>query len=270
VVASDLKKAAGLAFSPDYSALYVSELIEGHNGVYIHAYDITYSDSTKAPSFNISVVPSIKHTASSSSGYTPGSSTQSSAQYHRGPPYATPDSSPQLRIATLVGRSSSRSGSHSRSESHTRTHDMSNHKFLASMTSGLRSPSRGPTSEPAPMELSPPLASTTRKRGTFLSGKRLVVYTPNMVLSGAITTDPVHGDLWLGTVEGVEVWNAGTGELKGKILVEEWDARRTDGHRSKSMRGVSKVVFISDSEALLLGGERIWRLTMGLRGLQAM
>ena len=105
----------------------------------------------------------------------------------------------------------------------------------------------------------------------FLSNKRLVVYTPNAVPSGAITTDPVHGDLWLGTEEGVEVWNAGTGELTGKILVEEWDARftvsGTDDHRSK-MQGVSKVVFTSDSEALLLGGQRIWRLRMGLRGIQ--
>jgi hypothetical protein len=268
VVASDLKRPAGLAFSPDYSELYVSELIEGHNGVYIHAYDITHSDSPKAPSFNISVVPSIKHAASGSSGSAPGLSTQSSAQYHRGQPYATPDSSPQLRTAPLVGRSSSRSPS----GSHTRTHDMSNHKFLASMTNGLRSPSRGPTSEPASMGPSPPFAtafpSTNHKRGTFLSGKRLVVYTPNAVPSGAITTDPVHGDLWLGTEEGVEVWNAGTGELTGRILVEEWDVRRMDDHKPK-MRGVSKVVFTSDSEALLLGGERIWQLRMGFRGMQA-
>ncbi len=267
MVANGLKRAAGLAFSLDYSVLYVSELIEGQDGVYVHAYDVTYSDP-KAPSFNISVVPSIKHSASDSSGSAPGSSPRSVATHHRGQPYPTPDSSPQLRVATPLGRSSS----HSRSGSQTRTHDMSSHKFLTSMTNGLRSSPRGPTSEPAFMERSP-LATTfpsrDRKRGTFLSSKRLVVYSPNAVPSGTITTDPVHGDLWLGTEEGVEVWNAGTGELTGKILIEEWDVRRTDDHRSSKMRGISKVVFISDSEALLLGGERIWRLRMGLRGLQA-
>ena len=121
------------------------------------------------------------------------------------------------------------------------------------------------------MEPSPPLAPafpyTNRKPGTFLSNKRLVVYTPNAVPSGAITTDPVHGHLWLGTEEGVEVWNTDTGELIGKILVEEWDAQRTNHHRPR-MRGVSKVVFTSDSDALLLGGERIWQLRMGFKGTQ--
>ena len=120
---------------------------------------------------------------------------------------------------------------------------------------------------PSPVDRGFP--SSERKRGTFLSSKRLVVYTPNAVPSGTITTDPVHGDLWLGTEEGVEVWNAGTGELTGKVLIEEWDARRADDN-SRKMRGVSKVVFTNDGEALLLGGERIWRLKMGLRGLHAM
>ena len=150
---------------------------------------------------------------------------------------------------------------------------MSNHKFLHNMTNGLRSNPRGPTSEPTLMEPPSPVdrgfPSSERKRGTFLSSKRLVVYTPNAVPSGTITTDPVHGDLWLGTEEGVEVWNAGTGELTGKVLIEEWDARRADDN-SRKMRGVSKVVFTNDGEALLLGGERIWRLKMGLRGLHAM
>ena len=268
MVASDLTRPSGLAFSPDYNTLYVSELVEGHDGVYIHAYDITYSDPAKAPSFNISVVPSVKRNASGSSGSS-GSSLRSPRPHHRAQGYPTPESSPVSRPATLLGASSS----HSRSASQSRGHEMSNHKFLHNMTNGLRSNPRGPTSEPTLMEPPSPVDRSfsfpERKRATFLSSKRLVVYTPNAVPSGTITTDPVRGDLWLGTEEGVEIWNAGTGELTGKILIEEWDARRPDDN-SRKMRGVSKVVFTSDGEALLLGGERIWRLKMGLRGLQGM
>jgi hypothetical protein len=260
-VASDLKRPAGLAFSPDCKTLYVSEIIQGLGGLYVYAYDVSYTDP-KVPSFNISVVPSVKHAANGSSGSGSGSSTQSPAQYHQNRGYATPDSSPRLGATTVVGRSSV----HSRSGSHTRSRDMSHHKFLASMTNGLRSPSQGPTSEPTFMDRSPqsatPFSSIHRKYATVLSNKRHIVYTPGVALSGAITTDPIHGDLWLGTEEGVEVWNPVTGELTGKIVVES-------GHRRSKTRGVSKVVFINDSEALLLGGDRVWRLRMGLRGLQA-
>jgi hypothetical protein len=269
VVANGLRRPAGLAFSPDYRTLYVSELIGGHDGVYIHAYDVTYSNSPEAPSFDISGVPNIKHAAGGSSGSATTSSPQVSAQYHRGQPYATPDSSPQFRAATLAGRPSLRS----RTGSHTRSHDMSNHKFLSSMTNGLRTPSRGPTGEPTSIGPSTPpstaFSSRTRKCGTFLSIKGLLVYTPNATATGAITTDPVHGHLWLGTEEGVEVWNADSGELTGKILVEEWDSQRTDEHSlRRKTRGVSKVVFTSDNDALLLGGERIWQLRMGPRRTQ--
>ncbi len=260
VVASDLKKPAGLAFSPDYRTIYVSEHGGSYGGVYVFAYDIKYSDPPKAPAFDLNVMPGIKYTPNGTSAPAPGS---------RGQPYATPESSPQSRTVTLARSSSS---SRSPSGSHARLHDnMSNHKFLASMTNGLRSPASGPTSAPAHIEPSPPLATafpySNRKRGTFVSNRRLVVYTPNIVPSGAIATDPVHGYLWLGTEEGVEVWHPDTGELIGKILVEEWDSQRP-GHERPKMRGVSKVVFTSDSEALLLGGERIWRLRMGFQGVQ--
>ena len=265
VVAHDLKRPAGLAFSPDYRTLYVSELVGGHEGVYIHAYDVSYANPSDAPSFNISVVPSTsQHAASNSSGS--ASSTESSRQPYRGRDYLTPDSSPQTPTVNMLG-------SHSRSGSQSRGHDMSHHKILTSMTNGLRSPSRGPTSQPMSAQLQPmwPLKtnfpSMNRKRGTFLSSKRLVVYSPNPVQSGAITTDPVHGDLWLGTEEGLEIWNSGTGELTGKILTEEWDAHHNDHSQRSKMRGCSKVVFVNDSEALLLGGERIWRLRMGQRGM---
>ena len=263
MVASDLKRPSGLAFSPDYSVLYVSELGERHSGLYIHAYEITYSDRPRASSSYISVVPSVKQATTSSSESASGSSTQFSTRYRHVQSHTTPDSSPQSRAANLVERSLSRS----RSGSHARNHDVSNHRFLASMSNGLRSPSPGVAIEPALLgpSLSIPrsVPSTNRRSSTFLSSKRLVVYTPNAVPSGAITTDPIQGNIWLGTEDGVEVWDAGTGELIGKILVEEWDARRTDEQRPK-MRGVSKVVFTSDGEALLLGGERIWKLKLGL------
>jgi hypothetical protein len=117
-------------------------------------------------------------------------------------------------------------------------------------------------------QLGPPFQSNKNKVDTLISTRRFIAYSPNAVPSGAISTDPVHGDIWLGTKEGVEVWNANTGELTGKILVEEWDTQWTEGQVSTKMRGVSKILHINESEALLLGGERIWRLRMGFRGLQ--
>lgn len=254
----DLTRPSGLAFSPDYRTLYVSEFLESYDGVYIHAYEARYSESDKAPIF--STGPPSKHAASSSSG------SATSAQHHRAHPYATPESSPQFRAAATTGLPSSRS----RSASSTRTQEMTSHTILSSMTNGLKSHGWIPRSEPTPgplSQLAAPFQSTKDKVDVFLSSKSFVAYSPNTVPSGAIATDPVHGDIWLGTNEGVEIWNASTGELAGKILVEEWEAKWTEGHRSK-MRGVSKVVFINESEALLLGGERIWRLRMGVRALQ--
>ena len=267
MVAGDLKRPSGLAFSSDYSVLYVSELGERHSGLYIHAYDITYSDRPRASSSNINAVPNVEQAANSSSESASGSSTQFSTRYQQVQSHTTPDSSPQSRAASLVERSLSRS----RSGSHTRNHDMRNNRFLASKSNGLRSPSRGAAVEAG--LLSPSLSipksipSIERRTSTLLSSKRLVVYTPNAVPSGAITTDSVQGNLWLGTENGVEVWDAGTGDLIGKILVEEWDARQTNEQMPK-MRGVSKVVFTSDGEALLLGGERIWKLRLGLPRLE--
>ena len=247
VVASSSTQPAALAFSPDCRTLYVSETPEDADGTYIHAFDVSYTRSSKAPTFNISVVPGTNHSHSAS-----GSSNLSSGHSYRGgQAYATPDSSPQGRFATLNGQPRSRSGSSNR--------DMSHHRFLTSMSgSGApRSPSRGPTSEPAS-------TSSYKKTSAFLTNKRLFAYSPNATAAGFITTDPHQGDVWLGTEEGVEVWSATTGELTGKILVDEaqqGEASRIDSRKSR-MQGVSKVVFINDSEALLLGGERIWKLTM--------
>jgi hypothetical protein len=260
VVIHDVQRPSGLAFSPDYRSLYVSELLDSHDGVYIHAFEVTYSNASKDPSFKISTLPGSKHAASSSSG------SASSAHHHRPQLYVTPESSPQLR-ATHVGAASS----HSRSTSTTRTPETGSHKLLTTMTNGLKSHPWIPRSEP-PLDtlpqLGPPFQSNKNKVDTFISTRRFIAYSPNAVPSGAISTDPVHGDIWLGTKEGVEVWNANTGELTGKILVEEWDTQWTEGQGSKKMRGVSKILHINESEALLLGGERIWRLRMGFRGLQ--
>ena len=238
VVADSSNQPAALAFSPDCRTLYVSEIPEDTDGTYIHAFDVSYARSSKAQTFNISVVPGTNHSHSAS-----GSSNPSLGQSYRGAPaYATPESSPKGRFATLNGQPRSRSGSSSR--------DMSHHRFLTS-------PSRGPTSEPAS-------TSSYKKTSAFLTNKRLFAYSPNATAAGFITTDPYQGDLWLGTEEGVEVWSATTGELTGKILVDEAQqggASRIDSSKTK-MQGVSKVVFINDSDALLLGGERMWKLTM--------
>ncbi|KAJ9615531.1 ATPase [Cladophialophora chaetospira] len=267
VVASDVKRPVGLAFSPDYNTLYVSERIKGHDGVYVFAYDAKYSPSSQPPTFDISVVPGVKHTANGSFKLAPGSSSQSFSHHYRSHPYATPDSSPKFLAATPVRTSSSRSPSGSR----LRTQD-SHQRLLASTMNGPRSPLGDPTSAPASMRPPPLLTSVfpnpTSKQGTYLANKRLVIYTPSPIISGAISTDPIHGYLWLGTEEGVQVWNADIGELIGKILVEQWNSNGMTSHQSK-MRGVSKVVFTSDGEALLLGGERIWQLKMDLHGTHA-
>jgi hypothetical protein len=99
--------------------------------------------------------------------------------------------------------------------------------------------------------------------GAFLTDKRLFAYSPSTAPSGGISTDPVQGNVWLGTDEGVEVFNGSTGSMVGKVLVSETEDesptmdRRSDGRK---MKGVSRVAFGSDGEAWLLGGERLWRI----------
>jgi hypothetical protein len=127
---------------------------------------------------------------------------------------------------------------------------------------------QGPTNSPAAHAPQPALPILpNRGRGTFLANKRLFAYSPNTAPSGGIATDPVQGNIWLGTEEGVEVWSASSGELIGKILVDEWDDALKDTSRPDEkhgkMKGVSKVAFTTSGQALLLGGERIWRLTYG-------
>jgi hypothetical protein len=135
----------------------------------------------------------------------------------------------------------------------------------------MKPSTRGPTSNPAaPAPATAFSTSSHQTRGTFLANKRLFAYSPNAAPSGGISTDPVQGNVWLGTEEGVEVWSASSGELIGKILVDELDDSSKEAskgeEKSKKMNGVSKVAFTTQGRALLLGGERLWRLTYGQHG----
>jgi len=269
VLATGISRPAGLAFSPDYSVLYVSELGDKYGGTYIYAYDTQFSHASRvAPSFNTSIVPgasngpSGNHSASSSTDSSDGSGRDRTVKL-------TPNSSPQRSAVPLnvldrkpISRSDSRSGS--------RSHDMTHGRLLSSLSMDTRPAGRNPTSNPAAH--APATAFSTSSyhpRGTFLTNKRLFAYSPNTAPSGGISTDPVQGNVWLGTEEGVEVWSASTGELIGKILVDEWeDPPKEISNRGAKpkMKGVSKVTFTSHGQALLLGGERVWRLTYGRHG----
>ncbi len=105
------------------------------------------------------------------------------------------------------------------------------------------------------------------KRGAFLINKRLFAYSPSKAPSGGISTDPVQGNVWLGTDEGVEIYSGAMGSMVGKILVPEEEDhsspvdKKTGG--GDKMTGVSRVAFGGDGEAWLLGGERLWRIGFG-------
>jgi hypothetical protein len=269
VLATGISRPAGLALSPDYSVLYVSELGDKYGGTYIYAYDIRFSHGSRtAPNSNIGIAPGASsgptgnHSASSSTDSSDGSGRDRTVKL-------TPNSSPQRPAASLnvldrkpMSRSDSRSGSRSR--------DMTHNRLLSQSSMNTRPAGRTPTSNPAAH--APATTSSTSSyhpRGTFLTNKRLFAYSPNTAPSGGISTDPVQGNVWLGTEEGVEVWSASTGELIGKILVDEWEdpAKEISNKGAKpKLKGVSKVTFMSHGQALLLGGERVWRLTYGQHG----
>lgn len=108
------------------------------------------------------------------------------------------------------------------------------------------------------------------KHGAFLINKRLFAYSPSKAPSGGISTDPVQGNVWLGTDEGVEIFSGSMGSMVGKILVpaaEEGEQNPSPVDKKRSgtdkMTGVSRVAFGGDAEAWLLGGERLWRITFG-------
>jgi len=289
VVAHGLSRPASLAFSPDFSVLYVSELADKYGGTYIHAFDLTYPPGLRpAASFDISVARSQtsenhhhQHTPSSSTD----SSNRSKATSHV---KFTPNSSPQYTTGagggypSIDGRTSL-SRTNSRAEARGSGTDMSHHTQLTNL--GRRSPVRGgqQPSQQGTGVTGVPIVFRPRAQGTFLRNKRLFAYSPSVAPSGGIACDPTEGNVWLGTEEGVEVWSAAEGELVGKICVEEFEepadlrvsvARATAGEKEKktskkekkAMRGVSKVSFVRQGEALLLGGERMWRVRMRGRG----
>ncbi len=106
------------------------------------------------------------------------------------------------------------------------------------------------------------------KRGAFLINKRLFAYSPSKAPSGGISTDPVQGNVWLGTDEGVEIYSGSMGSMVGKILVPEEEEHSSPvdkklGGEGDKMTGVSRVAFGGDGEAWLLGGERLWRIGFG-------
>lgn len=128
--------------------------------------------------------------------------------------------------------------------------------------------SRPPLTSSSSAFSGPPLAIDGPRLGAFLTNKRLFAYSPSPAPSGGISTDPVQGNVWLGTEEGVEVFSGNTGSLVGKVLASETveedggsssatPDRRNEG---RQMRGVSRVAFGGDGEAWLLGGERLWRI----------
>lgn len=259
-----LSRPAGLAFSPDYSTLYVSEMGDKYGGTYIYAYDIMYSSAVCAtPSSNNNLACNGTNGTSLSYGSGPSSIVDSSIESHGPKSLRTLNASPRGLAAALniverktLSRSNSRSGSRSR--------DMTHHGLLSSLPFDQVSHSRGPTKLSATL---PPATATSslsyRAHGTFLANKRLFAYSPNVAPSGGISTDPVQGNLWLGTDEGVEVWSAVSGELMGKILVEDLDNSQPGNVKTTSMKGVSKVAFTSAGQAILFGGERVWRLAYG-------
>ncbi|KAL9105683.1 MAG: hypothetical protein Q9227_009167 [Pyrenula ochraceoflavens] len=245
VVANGLSRPAGLALSPDYSVLYVSELGDKYGGTTIHAFDIIHPTPLQnSLPFSISVsrgapngVTGVNGTHKSSNSSSTQSSNGASHLHSHSNSYKLMPTSPQVQPADVPsGRNSSRSYS--------------------------RSASRGPSevipsptfAKALPVSIGPP--HFTSASGPFLCNKRLFAYSPTPGSSGGISTDPTYGYVCLGTEEGVEVWSRGSGEMIGKILVDDEGA---EGHN----HGVSKVAFTGDGELWLFGGERVWRARVG-------
>lgn len=237
VVAVGLHRPCGLAFSPDHSVLYVSDLGDKYGGTTIHAFDVQYSNVPSTnPSFHISVSNGFANGTSATNGVhksTPSSSTQSSKSNSSLGNYRLMPTSPPPLIRTESGTTT-----YSRSRSR-------------GPTEVIRSPTLGPVSTIRTAQ-----AYTGSSTSAHLSNKRTFAYSVVQGSSGGISTDPIYGHLCLGTGEGVEIWSSDTAELIGKILVDE-DGAEGNNH------GVSKMAFGKDGDAWLLGGERVWRVRMG-------
>ena len=242
VVANGLSRPAGLAISPDYSVLYVSELGDKYGGTSIHAFDVKHpTPSQSNPPFQITISRpgpnEVNGTHKSSNSSSTQSSNGTSHSHSNSSGFRFMPTSPQLKSLSGLG-----SRSQSRSESRGPTEVMPSPSFTRVLPSQTVLPNSASVS------------------GPFLYNKRLFVYSPTSGSSGGISTDPTSGHLCLGTEEGVEVWSCGSGDQIGKILVDEEGAEGQN-------HGVSKVVFCNDGEAWLLGGERVWRVQLG-KGLE--
>ena len=222
VVANGHSRPAGLALSPDFTTLYVSELGDKYGGTTIFAYSIATSDPFKEAdtSFQISVTQNPNSTnnihkstpSNSTSGSNSGSNNSQTGIKPSVPPNSfnrtqplTPRMSPINGIMNEV-----RSRSHSRGPAEpapqTKGHIV-NHPNSSRSTTQLPVRGRPP---PPPQRMAP-----------FLTNKRLFAYTPTYSPAALISTSPGFGHLFLGTEEGVEVFSSFSGDLIGKILVDE-------------------------------------------------
>jgi hypothetical protein len=322
VVADCLSRPGGLAFSPDYSILYASDLGDEYGGMTIHAYDMIYTrPSTQAAPFalSISTTPAARPTTPNGhqkniSSSSTDSSGESVPRAYRPSPTASPHvlaaanrltspHSPSSGTNGLYAPSLSRSNSRDRarkvldiaSNSSRQLRTMSSNLGMNLKSSFNTTPSISQTliqhqqhqnqHQPVQPILSPPLtahssifptsappAGDGARLGAFMINKRLFAYSTSHAPSGGISTDPVQGNVWLGTDEGVEIFSGSMGSMVGKVLVPEDEdgsplERRSE---SKRMKGVSRVAFGNDGEAWLFGGERLWRIGFGSGGLHGL
>ena len=339
VVVDRLARPGAIAFSPDFSILYVSDLGDKHGGTTVHAMDVMYSSHVAQPA-GPSIVTNggtlaggaerqSNHHKNLSTSSTSSSVDSNSSAYLRDPPTAssralamaagqernvatpTPHNQPGGGGGGALARSNSRDRTRrfldtgSRPLKSVSNGFSMNFKSSFNATPSLGAPAatsqRAPSSNSShpnpypgrPVSPEPALSSggksssnssssttaTSSRRDAFVNNKRLFAYSTAFALSGGISTDPVHGHLWLGTEDGAEVFSATTGSLIGKVLAPPDDdhfgrsttpspttataGSSSDGRKfeRKMMQGVSKVAFTDPGEAWLLGGERMWRIT---------
>ena len=298
VVANGHSRPAGLALWRD--TLYVSELGDKHGGTNIFAYTLAHIEPARdssQPSFQISVsnrgyttsnhrsTPSGSTIGSqgSSSGYVPNAS--SSYSFNRTAPL-----SPQQAVAGAYGDVNRPPPTAEENNLRSPLHSSSSRWHFQRDRSHQRDGSNASTTNTSSRH-------SGRHSGPFLLNKRLFAYTPSSSSSGLISTDPRTGNVFLGTEEGVDVFSGESGDLIGRILVDEEEGlpvqveevktpekKRRAGEKSttatepkpsdggvkikkkKFQRGVSKVAFGLGGEFWLLGGERIWRGKMDWSG----
>lgn len=299
VVANGLARPGGLAFSPDFTVMYVSDLGDKYGGTTLYAYDMIYNAwSPRRPGPLAHSISSISNgrsgTPNSHQKNTSLSSTESSGDSSQHHYRASPAASAQAlaaaaRYAAQSSTSSTTNGQQAPNLSRSNSGASRPLKFMSSInlkSSFNITPSLSQQQQhqhqhqhvQEPRPLSPPLTASSSGHsvsaavtdgagicGAFLAGKRLFAYSPSLAPSGGIATDPLQGNVWLGTDEGVEIFSGCAGSLVGKVLVpEDESVSPVEKYREgKRMTGVSRVAFGNHGEAWLLGGERLWRIGFG-------